>query len=64
MIEFYISDEQEKRLNIWLNQLKKNEPQSHNKPLKHIFYSVGGIGQVQEVTKGSFKLDLTNVEEW
>lgn len=63
MLKFYISDEQEKKLNIWLKQLE-NEPKSRNKPLKYIFYSVGGIGQVQEVTKGSFKLDLTNVEEW
>jgi hypothetical protein len=50
MLEFYISDEQEKKLNKWLNQLK-NEPKAHNKPLKYIFYSSGGIGQVQEVTK-------------
>jgi len=63
MLEFYISDEQEKKLNKWLNQLK-NEPKAHNKPLKYIFYSSGGIGQVQEVTKGRFKLDLTDVGDW
>ena len=63
MIKFYITDEQEKKLNEWLDKIR-HRPKAKNEPLKYIFYSVGGIGQCQEVEKGPYKLDLTDVNEW
>lgn len=63
MLKFYIDNDQEEKLNLWLEKIK-NKPKAKKEPLKYIFYSVAGIGQIQEVSKGPFKLDLTNIDDW
>jgi len=62
VIEFYIDDDQEKKLKEWRNKIR-SDPSIKHKPEKFIFWSTG-IGMVCEVTRGPYKIDLTDVETW
>jgi len=61
-ISFELDENQEKKLNVWRTQIK-NDPKVKNRPEKFIF-SETGIGLVCEVTRGPFKIDLTDIENW